>query len=184
MEEGKNVRQLLVPSTLSAMVGEQVLGLYGAKAVLDTIKAEAGRPADPIERMMIEQFSLAHHRLAILNANATNAKAPECVRVYNAAASRLLGELRRMALAIKAYREPAAQRSFSVINQQNVVAGGHQQVAYVDGGRGRETLVARDELSNKRLCDTARLNGSTDGDDGGQHDADSGAAKETASLDG
>jgi hypothetical protein len=41
---------------------------------------------------------------------------------------------------------PPGQKSFAVINQQNVVSSGQQHVQYVDRGQGKETLLVRDEL--------------------------------------
>jgi hypothetical protein len=54
--------------------------------------------------MMIEQLALANYRIAQLHVSARNASALEAIKLLNAAASRLLGEFRRTALALRAYR--------------------------------------------------------------------------------
>ncbi|MCE9592363.1 MAG: hypothetical protein K8S99_17800 [Planctomycetes bacterium] len=104
---------------------------------------------DPVEKMLVQEFTVAHHRLMQLHTQASAAHGLEAVKVYNSAVARLQGELRRVALTIKAYRQPPAQKSFAVITQQNVVSGGDQHVQYVDMGQGKESLVARDELKGK-----------------------------------
>lgn len=104
---------------------------------------------DPVEKMLVQQFTVAHHRLFQLHTQAAETQNLEAVKVYNAAAARLQGEIRRLALAIRQYRMPAGQKSFSVVHQQNVVSGGDQTVQYVDMGKGKESLVAHDELNGK-----------------------------------
>jgi len=104
---------------------------------------------DPVEKMLVQQFTLAHHRLVQLHGQASDAQGLEAVKVFNAAAARLQGELRRLALAIRQYRMPAGQKSFSVVHQQNVVSGGDQNVQYVDMGKGKESLRSHDELRGK-----------------------------------
>lgn len=52
-------------------------------------------------------------------------RAPRAVRQYGDMQSilRLTGELRRLALALKRYRQPASTKHFTVVRQQNVSAG-------------------------------------------------------------
>ena len=50
---------------------------------------------------MIEQIALAHHKIGELYYRARRVNSPEKVKVYNAAIAALLGEFRRMALALK-----------------------------------------------------------------------------------
>jgi hypothetical protein len=54
--------------------------------------------------MMLEQLALAHFRIGQLQVNAGRSNGTEATKTYNAAASRLLGEFRRTALALCAYR--------------------------------------------------------------------------------
>ena len=61
---------------------------------------------------------------------ARHVNSPEKVKVYNAAIAALLGEFRRMALALKSYREPTPAKHVTVVRQQNLAQS--QQVAYLD----------------------------------------------------
>ena len=131
------------------------IGAAAFKVYQDGLLREAGSPSDPIERMLIEQFTLAHHRVGQLHAQAENAKRIEGSKVYTTAAVRLLGELRRLALAIKQYREPSAKKQFTVVRQQNVSNGG-QQVAYLDQSGTPQGQIpfnhaSNEEGSSKRL---------------------------------
>jgi len=92
---------------------------------------DAGNPQDPVEAMMIEQVTIAHHNVGRLLMAAAAAETIEQAKLYNDAATKLLGEFRRLALAIKEYREPTAARQFTLIRQQNVAR--EQQIAMVDG---------------------------------------------------
>ena len=99
------------------------------RAYRDGLLKDAGSPTDPVEIMLIEQLTLAHHRVAQLHAQAEKAKSADELKVYLVAAVRLTGELRRLALALKQYRQPT-KRQFTVVKQQNI--GQNQQVAYLD----------------------------------------------------
>jgi hypothetical protein len=61
------------------------------------------RPADAIEQMLYDQAAIAHHRLIRLQEKASKAKTLETAQVYNQAATRLMTEFRRFALAIRQY---------------------------------------------------------------------------------
>ena|GEM_PF-2307198 len=128
------VRELLVPGCLSAIIGKpDVLCDAGIKKAFDEVIADAGAPTDPVERMMIEQLQLCHHRLAILQAEASAAKTLEGVKIYNAAATRLMSEFRKSALALRDYRLGPSRKNVAFIRQQNVAAaGGSQTVEYQD----------------------------------------------------
>jgi hypothetical protein len=71
---------------------------------LARVLEEAGSPTDPIEKMLVEQTCLAHFRVAQLHVAAGQAQGVEAAKAYSAAAARLLGELPRTALALRAYR--------------------------------------------------------------------------------
>jgi hypothetical protein len=80
----------------------------GYRQYLDKLRTDAGNPSDPIEVMLLEQLALAHLRTAQLQSKAGSAEGLETAKIYNAAAARLLSELRQTALAIKTYREPGS----------------------------------------------------------------------------
>jgi hypothetical protein len=65
---------------------------------------EAGKPTDPVERMLLEQLALAHFRIGQLHVSAAKATGIEAVKILNSATARLLGEFRRTALAVRVYR--------------------------------------------------------------------------------
>jgi hypothetical protein len=143
--DARMVAELMVPGALSVILGEELAGRVGVKLALENFLKRAGSPVDPVEQCLLEQYFLAHHRLARLQADASAAKNLEGSKILNSAAVRLLSELRRLALSIRQYRTPLASRSFSVIHQQNVAAsGGQQDVNFVQDPAGKETLVCRD----------------------------------------
>ena len=71
---------------------------------IEQLFAEAGNPDDPVERMMLEQLALSHFRVGDLSILASNAKGVEAVKILNSATARLVGEFRKMALALSSYR--------------------------------------------------------------------------------
>jgi hypothetical protein len=60
--------------------------------------------------MMIEQLVMAHFRVAQLHVDAGYCKGAEGMKLYTAAAARLLGEFRRTALALQAYGTTTPER--------------------------------------------------------------------------
>jgi len=114
---------------------------------------EAGAPRDPVERMLIEQITLAHHNIGRLHSSAAAAKTVDEAKVYNAAAAKLLGEFRRTALALKQYREPTPARQYTMVRQQNIAA--QQQVALVDG-RGEKQDVGEDSVHEKAIVNSKK----------------------------
>jgi hypothetical protein len=104
----------LLPSMLASALGlDRYFDAAGYRAFLDRIRQDAGSPTDPVEVMLLEQLVLAHLRAAQLQAHAGQAEGLEAARLYNAAAARLMAEVRQTALALKAYREPAPGRDRS-----------------------------------------------------------------------
>src|SRR5262249_2986320 len=79
------------------------------KIYRDRLLADCGGPTAPLEVMIIEQLSMAHVSLGLLSCRTTNAGSPEAVKVYSGAAARLMGEFRRSALALQAYRAASRQ---------------------------------------------------------------------------
>ncbi len=126
--------------TIRKSYSPQIFTIYLAKLLED-----CGDPEDPIARMLIEQLALAHHIIGRLYIRAAESQDAQRAAVYDKAAARLLGELRRLALALKEYRTPPSARPQLVIRQQNVA--GSQQIAYVDPSKndlGRELEKDRD----------------------------------------
>lgn len=81
------------------------------RVYLAGVMRDLGDPKDPIERMLIEQLCLAHFRVAQLHGAAGQANGLEGTKLLNTVAARMLGEMRRTALSLKAYRTTAAPTS-------------------------------------------------------------------------
>jgi hypothetical protein len=77
------------------------------RVYLAGVMRDLGDPKDPIERMLIEQLCLAHFRVAQLHGAAGQANGLEGMKLLNTVAARMLGEMRRTALSLKAYRTTA-----------------------------------------------------------------------------
>jgi hypothetical protein len=119
------------------------------KAYRDKMLEAAGHPTDPIEVMMVEQLLWAHHRVGDLHAQAAVATTMEAADMYSGAAVRLMAEYRKTSLALKEYRTPPAPKTVTVVQQQNLAAG-DQQVAYIEGKGGN--LLPEKGTSNNELC--------------------------------
>src|SRR5262245_28395803 len=104
LREAMTARDLLIPSALTAMLNTPDVGPLGTKCYVDSFLRDAGSPSDPIEIMLLQQMLMAHHRVSQLHLRAERTQSPEHLKILNAAAARLLGEVRRLALAIKVYR--------------------------------------------------------------------------------
>jgi hypothetical protein len=165
IEQAWNAREMLIATNFSLLVGKEIVDATAAKVLFNSFLRDAGDPVDPVERILLEQLLLTHYRLAQLQIRADAADSAEYAKVLNGAANRLLGELRRLALAIRVYRQPASAKSFNVVHQQNVVASGSQQVAYTDQSTPGETRVSlkvedRGELGDKQADEGAHEPGS------------------------
>ena len=75
------------------------------KKAMEQIHAQCGNATDPIERMMLEQLTLAHHSIGRLMAKAATSDSFEHAEMYHSTSTKLLGEFGRLALCIKNYRD-------------------------------------------------------------------------------
>ncbi len=119
---------------LSVVVGKSLHNAVrpaGYKVYLDELLKASGAPTDPLEKMLVEQITVAHHRILALHAQAAQAESPEMIEVLNAAATKLAAEMRRLCLALREYRSPITPKNVTVVKQQNLAAG-DQQIALVD----------------------------------------------------
>lgn len=99
------MRTSLFPALVADALGyDNLFDSAAYKVYLERLLDDAGNPGDPVERMMLEQLALAHFRIGQLQVSAGKSKGTEATKLYNSAASRLLGEFRRTALALRAYR--------------------------------------------------------------------------------
>ena len=139
--EAAVVREVFLPSCLCQILNDMNAGSAGTLLAFEAMMAEATSSKDPIERMLVEQMILLHYRLATLQVEAAEVRGSELVKAYNGALARLLGEFRRLTLALRMYRAPVSAKAFTVVHQQNVAtAGGNQQVEYSQDGKQQEKL--------------------------------------------
>ncbi|TWU35658.1 hypothetical protein Q31b_50930 [Novipirellula aureliae] len=116
-------------------------------AMRNQLLADAGHPEDPMAVMMVEQAAMAHHRVGRLYVLAATADVPEKIETYQRMIVALLGEFRRLCLAIKKYREPTPAKQVTVVGQQNLAT--NQQIAYVEGSEGTEKKNHDTEVGSK-----------------------------------
>lgn len=104
-------------STGASFMFASLVGLFGQsdrtpfKKYRDRLLADSGDPSDPIEVMMIEQIALAHMNIGRLMLRSSIAEHIDVAKAYGSMATQLLGEFRRTALALQAYRLSARQNA-------------------------------------------------------------------------
>lgn len=143
------LEELHIPLCLDAVVDIGMsISAHASKGRVDRLLEQAKQTGDPIEAMMIEQLCLAHHRIAGLHARAATSKDPKVIDMYSSNARQLLGEFRRLALALREYRTPAQGKQTTVIHrvEQLNQAEGRQSVSYAkaEGPEGGSRMECRD----------------------------------------
>lgn len=106
--EVRILEELVVSNYLASGVGEPLKSMAGPaawKILSERFLERCGRPSDPVEVILLEQLLLAHHSAGMLHVTANRAKTADQAGHYFAATARLVAELRRLALALKSYRE-------------------------------------------------------------------------------
>src|SRR5262245_24072864 len=104
------LRQAYLPACLATALGMARFDAGSCQVYLDRFLQDAGSPRDPVERLLLEQLGFAHLRLADLHARAAGAQSVEATKVLTGAAARLMGEVRRTALAVREYQERLPQQ--------------------------------------------------------------------------
>jgi hypothetical protein len=94
----------------NASLGSQI-GMEAFLTYRDALLGEAGKPTDPVERMLLEQMALAHFSIGQLRMRSCATDLPQREVAYADAATRLLAEFRRCALALEEYRTKRAART-------------------------------------------------------------------------
>jgi hypothetical protein len=108
------LRTAVVPGFMATALSlEKLFDPEAYRLYLQQLIKDAGSPSDPIEKMLLEQLALAHFRIADLQAHGGVAKGLEAIKLLNTMAARMLGEFRRTALALQAYRSrlPASEQA-------------------------------------------------------------------------
>lgn len=105
--QAEALREAAFPAYMASALGlSNQFGPEGYQLYLNQVIEGTGNPKDPIERMLVEQLAILHHRIGQLHVDAAHTKGVEASKIYNAATARLLGEFRRTALALRVYRTP------------------------------------------------------------------------------
>jgi hypothetical protein len=95
----------VVPALLTGVLESSgAFGASGAKLFLEQVRRRAGEAGDPVERVLLEQLSICHIRVCQLHAQAAQTHSPESARLLNAAAARLLTEVRMIAVTLQSLR--------------------------------------------------------------------------------
>lgn len=68
---------------------------------LNQMAVDANAQSDPLLRMLMDQIAIMFHRLGALHSSSANAKTPEAVVAFSAAAARLNTELRKSMLTLR-----------------------------------------------------------------------------------
>src|SRR2546421_179092 len=103
------------------------------KRFRDKLLADCG---GPVEVMLVEQLALAHLNTCRLHYKSATADCLESARAYGALAIALAGEVRRTALAVKAYRAgPQAHAGAAGLNDP-VTSSGASAEGGADGEQG------------------------------------------------
>jgi hypothetical protein len=106
--QAEAIGKKLFPAFMATALGmDRFFESAGYKLFLEQMLEDCGSPTDPVEQMLIQQLALCHFRVGQLHASAGEAKSSEAAKLYNSIAARLLGEFRRTALALCAYRTRA-----------------------------------------------------------------------------
>jgi hypothetical protein len=99
------LQQSYIASCLTAALGVREFDVHACRAYLDRFVADAGGTQDPVERVLLENLAFANLRVADLHSRTAQAKSVDAAKAYASAAARLLGEIRRTALSLRAYRD-------------------------------------------------------------------------------
>jgi hypothetical protein len=107
-EQADILRRVIYPAMLaSALKLDSLVRASGFRLFLDDLMRDAGDPDDPIERMLLEQMTMAHLRAGQLQAEAKEAVALEAIEIRTRGSAALMAECRKTALALVEYRERA-----------------------------------------------------------------------------
>jgi hypothetical protein len=121
----------------------------------DRLLDDFGFPTDPVAVMLVEQIAMAHMNIGIMYFKASTAGSMECATSYLAASARLLGELRRTALALPIYIEAAQRlkpggaqvsseknRSDSELDEREKRLGSSQKARGIENPAGNSRIIA------------------------------------------
>lgn len=121
----KVVREGYGPSIGAVLSGgvSSVVGVPGFQKFREELLKDLGNPNDPVAVMFIDQLCWLHLRSgSLLAAGTDGALQPASVAALTAAATRLIAEFRKSALALREYQSPIRQPTNVTINASAQVA--------------------------------------------------------------
>ena len=124
-EGAKLVRDGFGASVAAALSGgvSEVVGVGGFQKFREGILKDLGDPKDPLEVMLIDQLCWLHFRAGqILVASADSKLPADQAAVLTAAATRVIAEFRKTALALCEYRSPRREVPNVTINTNTQLA--------------------------------------------------------------
>lgn len=134
---------------LATTIGGGVAAVEATVGYLNDLVDEM-EPRDALERMLVQQLALCHHRAVGLSAMAAQQTTLDAIRIVNEAADRALGSYRRAMLALREYRAPYRRVNIGQLNQAN-----QQNVVYVERTDPEKLSVPakkRDDRSRHEEC--------------------------------
>jgi hypothetical protein len=131
--------------------GQDPLHFLGYRIYLEQLIKDAGNPSDPVERMMLEQIVMAHHKVGGLYVEASRAGSASEADIYNTLAARLLAEFRKTVLALQAYRGPTRAKPAAAASKKTEPAPNPTPTAPTPHQNGTAKLANSlyDELRSK-----------------------------------
>jgi hypothetical protein len=125
------VREAVVPLLMKgAMACDNALDFATVQKYRQELLQESGNPRDPLERMLIEQIAVAHFvGLHLQNMAMTCLAHPADLQIVGNVVVQMLGEQRRLTLAVKEYRTPQSASSQSASRSKEGCARPSEAVA-------------------------------------------------------
>jgi hypothetical protein len=103
------------PAQVLAALGlDDTASITAARLFLARFREEAGRAADSVEKVLLDQLAVAHLKVGELYALAAGATNLDFKSMYNNAAARLLGALCQLVATLASYRSSARSRRKTV----------------------------------------------------------------------
>jgi hypothetical protein len=97
-------------------LGDEV-SVTAARLYLAAFRRDAGAADDPIERVLVDQLVLSHHKVGQLHAAAENTSNIDFKQAYMSAATRLLREICRTVQTLAFYRQSPRQRGIPLADE-------------------------------------------------------------------
>jgi hypothetical protein len=123
------------------------IDVASCQAYLRALLRDAGDPADPIARMMIEQLAMAHHTIGRLHFRAATREGLAEIVAYHSALARLMSEFRKTSLALQGLRGRAGEQASHL--EQRAQEGQPRTVGKLGAGEAIAAVApSRSELGS------------------------------------